>query len=100
MAYQSHEIEELTTLGQSETLLAGIASDNATKVENFSREINEELADIREHIEVIRRKISENRASPENFIGFLRLDVDTYIGDFDVQIAKLNECLQADREFW
>ena len=83
----------MTTLGQSDTLLARIASDNATKVENFSREISEELADIRERIEVIRRKISENQASPKNFSGFLRFDIDTYMCDFNEQIAKVNECL-------
>ena len=69
-------------------------------MENFSREINEDLAEVRERVEVIRRKISDNRASPDNFNGFLREQVDTYIGDFDSQIVKVNERLQADREFW
>ena len=100
ITYQNHSIEELTNLDHSETLLAEMASNNAKNVSNFELEINEDLAEVRERVEVIRRKISDHRASPDNFSGFLRFDVDTYIGDFEIQIAKVNDCLHADREFW
>ena len=76
------------------------AQKNIQKVTDLQHEINEECKEIQQRIIDVRTKIHDNRASYQNFQGFLLGAIDDYILEFDSQIVKLNERFDQDKQYW
>ena len=64
IGYLNYANDQLSRLDTSKTLMTDRAANLAQKVQKFSQEINKELNEIKERVEIIRRKVAENLGSP------------------------------------
>ena len=66
------------------------------KVNNFQKEINEELQDVQLRLDSIREKIQMNCGEG----GFLKGVPGDYLHNFDTQIQLMNDRLDYDKLLW
>ena len=76
------------------------AAENASKVENFSLELGEQVKDVQLRVSHIRSQIADNIGSHDNICGFLTGETDDYISEFDEQVVKFFAKLAQDKAHW
>ena len=76
------------------------AKQRVQQLNEVEADVMDDLLKIKDQIETVRTKVSENLNSPNNFNGCLLGDCDGFVQAFDAQIEAFKEKIAENRKHW